>query len=169
MTDPVRALHPRTVVPAARRLESGLHRQKILDRDGALLRIREVRKVLPDRLVQRQQLPVRCDADERGDDALGHGLDVGRTRLAAAVEVALENDDAAMRNEKAVESWKLGGRLDRRIQRRRRADIRLTEHRAHHGESSAERGCEPCSLHPPSIKGDQHCSISAHKKPRAPE
>ena len=36
MTDPVRALDPRTVVPAARRLEPGPHRQKVLDGDGPL-------------------------------------------------------------------------------------------------------------------------------------
>ena len=75
-------------------------------------------KYLPDRIVQRQQLPVRCDADERSDDALGNGLDVRGRRRAAAVEVPLENDRAALRDEKTVQSRKLGGRLDRRIQQR---------------------------------------------------
>ncbi len=151
MTDPVRALNPRTVVPAARRLESGPHRQKVLDGDGPLPCIREVRKVLPDRIVQRQQLPVRCDADERSDDALGNGLDVRGRRRAAAVEVPLEKDRAALRYEKTVQSRKLECSLDRRIQSRqgvRSADLQVSQDGYRHRHND----WKPCALHRPSIR-----------------
>ena len=51
---PVRALHPRAVVPAARRLQPRSHRQQIFDRDVALPRLgirRQLRKVVGDLLI----------------------------------------------------------------------------------------------------------------------
>src|SRR5262245_46652226 len=52
--NPVRALHPRAIAPPARRLQTRSHRQKIFDRDLALLRFRvagELRKVVDDLLI----------------------------------------------------------------------------------------------------------------------
>ena len=82
------------------------------------LRLRQIRKVLRDR-IGRATSSLRSTAmpDERRDDALGNGLDVGRARLATAVEVALEDDAAALRHEQTVQSRKLARRLDRRIEK----------------------------------------------------
>ena len=63
------------------------------------------REVRADRcLGARHQAAIDGDAHEGRDDALRHGLDVGGTSRARAVEVALEHDLAAPAREQAVQT-----------------------------------------------------------------
>ena len=69
-------------------------------------------EVFRNRLVEREQFAIGGDADQRGDDALRHRFHVGWSGFAPAVEVALEDDDAPLRYEKAVQPGQLPGGVD---------------------------------------------------------
>ncbi len=115
---PVAAQHPRTVVPVARRLQARAHRQQIFDGDGALdgvLRLRQFREVGDDRRLDAgYEAALDGDADQCRDDALRGGLDVGRTRRARAVVIALEDGRAAPVHQQAVQPRQFAGELERR-------------------------------------------------------
>ena len=110
---PVAALHPCAIVAAARRLQPRPHRQQILDGDRLLPAIgiaAQLGEVRDDRLPHAlDEAAFDRDADERGDDALGGGLDVGRRARTNAAGVVLGDELAAPAHEQAAQLRELRG------------------------------------------------------------
>ncbi len=64
--DPVTALHPGAIIAITRRLEAGLHRQQVLDRNPRLAGVRAelLGEEVGDRLIDTFEMSLRdCDAD----------------------------------------------------------------------------------------------------------
>lgn len=118
---PVLARHPGAVIAAARGLEPGTHGQQFLDGDRApcwvAIPAQQLGEVRDDRFANvRDVLLLNRDADERRDHALRHGLDVGVLGRAAAVEVTLEHQSAAMTDEQAMKAGDVCGGLRDRLE-----------------------------------------------------